>query len=172
MSLETSQFTEMPQHISDLKAQVDTLEAKNASLEAHVASLEAKVATLEAKNAPLEAKIGALEAIFDARLTVITSQMSQMKVQAKPHRVNVEVASEHVTRVGNKYKCDICGVTWPLLAAAHKPNGPKCQEIREEGINKKKSLPKKVLCKNWTETGGCPFGTNCKYAHGESELRV
>ena len=28
-----------------------------------------------------------------------------------------------------------------------------------------------VMCKGWLETGGCSFGGNCRFAHGEEELR-
>lgn len=30
---------------------------------------------------------------------------------------------------------------------------------------------KTVMCKGWLETGGCSFGENCRFAHGEEELR-
>ena len=30
---------------------------------------------------------------------------------------------------------------------------------------------KTIKCKNLLETGSCKFGHNCKYAHGERELR-
>lgn len=31
---------------------------------------------------------------------------------------------------------------------------------------------KRELCNTWTETGTCPYGQRCQYAHGEAELRV
>lgn len=31
---------------------------------------------------------------------------------------------------------------------------------------------KRELCHTWTETGSCPYGLRCQYAHGEAELRV
>ena len=31
---------------------------------------------------------------------------------------------------------------------------------------------KTVLCRNFTQTGQCSFGPNCKFAHGEEELRA
>ncbi|VDD88203.1 unnamed protein product [Enterobius vermicularis] len=30
---------------------------------------------------------------------------------------------------------------------------------------------KTVMCKGWLEMGGCRFGDNCRFAHGEEELR-
>uniref|UniRef100_A0A0N5ASE8 Zinc finger protein n=1 Tax=Syphacia muris TaxID=451379 RepID=A0A0N5ASE8_9BILA len=31
---------------------------------------------------------------------------------------------------------------------------------------------KTVMCKGWLEMGGCSFGENCRFAHGEEELRI
>lgn len=31
---------------------------------------------------------------------------------------------------------------------------------------------KRELCHTWSETGTCPYGHRCQYAHGEAELRV
>jgi len=31
---------------------------------------------------------------------------------------------------------------------------------------------KRELCHTWSETGSCPYGHRCQYAHGEAELRV
>ena len=38
---------------------------------------------------------------------------------------------------------------------------PKCED------NKYKT----VLCNNWHQTGRCPYGRKCRFAHGPHELR-
>ncbi|CAD8134057.1 unnamed protein product [Paramecium octaurelia] len=45
-------------------------------------------------------------------------------------------------------------------------NSLEKQQFIEEYTKKKKT----ELCKNFTLTGSCKFGSNCSYAHGQSEL--
>ena len=48
----------------------------------------------------------------------------------------------------------------------------KRQEEEAEGIevNKQGSF-KTELCNKWRETGECPYGPQCQFAHGVEELR-
>jgi hypothetical protein len=43
-----------------------------------------------------------------------------------------------------------------------------------QGFQRKPSKPdtyKTVMCQAWLESMKCTFGENCKFAHGEQELR-
>lgn len=49
--------------------------------------------------------------------------------------------------------------------------------VQEAGLNgttgkiNKQETYKTVMCQAWLESTKCLFGENCKFAHGESELR-
>lgn len=53
-------------------------------------------------------------------------------------------------------------------------NETSVQEAGSNGINdklNKQETYKTVMCQAWLESTKCLFGENCKFAHGESELR-
>lgn len=61
-------------------------------------------------------------------------------------------------------------------------NNKSCDRDKEKSHNRnqnsfssrKMAKPesfKTVMCKGWLEMGGCGFGQNCRFAHGEEELR-
>ena len=88
-------------------------------------------------------------------------------------------SSEHVTRLEKRYLCNICGVTWSLLAEPHEPAGEiclrTCKRKAREAISEcqscsKDPMYKTKICTGWKE-GNCIFGRNCRFAHGEQELR-
>ncbi|KAJ3308899.1 hypothetical protein HDV04_000708 [Boothiomyces sp. JEL0838] len=51
------------------------------------------------------------------------------------------------------------------------PVKPKAKKT-DERDNRKKSLYKTELCRSREETGVCPYGPKCQFAHSEAELRV
>ncbi|KAF9591861.1 hypothetical protein IFM89_008907, partial [Coptis chinensis] len=50
------------------------------------------------------------------------------------------------------------------------PGGSKDQEALEFDVFNQGML-KTELCNKWQETGDCPYGNNCQFAHGINELR-
>jgi hypothetical protein len=63
-------------------------------------------------------------------------------------------------------------VTSPSLASA--PSSPTLSNQGNGGHhnNRKKNLYKTELCRSTEETGECPYGTKCQFAHTLAELRT
>ncbi|KAL5719656.1 hypothetical protein ACHQM5_012409 [Ranunculus cassubicifolius] len=55
------------------------------------------------------------------------------------------------------------------LTAKSSKDGEQGEEIELEVY--KQGMTKTELCKNWEETGECPYGDRCQFAHGVKELR-
>ncbi|RGB31261.1 hypothetical protein C1646_627246, partial [Rhizophagus diaphanus] len=47
----------------------------------------------------------------------------------------------------------------------------KSPTIEAEKEQKKATLYKTEMCRNWEERGSCRYGTKCQFAHSETELR-
>ncbi|PKK60607.1 hypothetical protein GLOIN_2v1449934, partial [Rhizophagus irregularis DAOM 181602=DAOM 197198] len=47
----------------------------------------------------------------------------------------------------------------------------KSPTIEAEKEQKKATLYKTEMCRNWEERGSCRYGTKCQFAHSENELR-
>jgi hypothetical protein len=54
----------------------------------------------------------------------------------------------------------------PSMSASSVPSSPTSNS------NRKKTLYKTELCRSTEETGECPYGTKCQFAHSLAELRV
>ncbi|CAG8448311.1 6092_t:CDS:2 [Ambispora leptoticha] len=50
-------------------------------------------------------------------------------------------------------------------------NSDKSNNIEIEKEQKKATLYKTEMCRNWEEKGTCRYGTKCQFAHAETELR-
>ena len=69
---------------------------------------------------------------------------------------------------------------WPKRRV--RPSGSSNNNTEDQRVNyqargnpattKRPNKYKRELCNTWTETGTCPYGQRCQYAHGEAELRV
>mmetsp|Transcript_5585 Transcript_5585/g.16652 ORF Transcript_5585/g.16652 Transcript_5585/m.16652 type:complete len:364 (+) Transcript_5585:211-1302(+) len=46
------------------------------------------------------------------------------------------------------------------------------RKTRDRSPNNVQDLYKTELCNSFTETGSCPYGANCQFAHGPDELRA
>ena len=166
MSSETSQKTcDVAKEISALNATIATLAANNAALEAKIDALEAKFGFLRAN---VDGRLTAMMQ-FQGYVQAQVPPQVQAQVPPQPQHVNAGIASEHVTRLERDYQCNLCGVTWPHHAPSHKPNGPKCRETQRSKNTKTKFKTK--LCSNWSRTGSCQYGLNCKFGHGVEDLR-
>ncbi|KAG6602692.1 Zinc finger CCCH domain-containing protein 14, partial [Cucurbita argyrosperma subsp. sororia] len=53
----------------------------------------------------------------------------------------------------------------PLNIQSRRVCGPVELEVYKQGMEKTE------LCKKWEESGGCPYGEHCRFAHGVEELR-
>lgn len=73
-------------------------------------------------------------------------------LQQVPNVLNDQ--SEGQTQLSSQHKDDSAGQLPVLARKMTKPDSYKT-----------------VMCKGWLEMGGCSFGENCRFAHGEEELR-
>ncbi|GKA41580.1 zinc finger CCCH domain-containing protein 14-like protein, partial [Tanacetum coccineum] len=77
-----------------------------------------------------------------------------------------EVFCKFVT-LAKKIRCYHCGLMQQRVrVAGEKKAGEGMEfEVYNQGMSKTE------LCNKWQETGACPYGDNCHFAHGISELR-
>eukprot|EP00026_Physarum_polycephalum_P010541 Phypoly_transcript_10707.p1 GENE.Phypoly_transcript_10707~~Phypoly_transcript_10707.p1 ORF type:complete len:341 (+),score=73.09 Phypoly_transcript_10707:152-1024(+) len=116
----------------------------------------AKAASAEVKAPVAPKQFNSTTSKIDAWSVVVDSNALALKQPNKPSKQAKQTNNKQQTKQANKQ------VKSTALVAEEKP-------LEDELSHQNRY--KTELCKSYTETGNCRYGTKCQFAHGKEEIR-
>ncbi|KAK6125222.1 hypothetical protein DH2020_041036 [Rehmannia glutinosa] len=167
------------EEVDALRSENDSLRLSNADLSHRVALLFSRdrllsefnrlnIASPSAAPAPLPVRAAHPQPLtehnrFDRRNTERVSLPKSISVRSRGYLKMIRPSRE-TTRQGTvNQPC-------PASQRVYVPGAKKEEEALELDVYNQGML-KTELCNKWQETGTCPYGENCQFAHGIKELR-